>query len=139
MSATRKIPPRRTEAEAPSHSEEDRELHSGEEADANDEVIDIYGKYYDSNDDGEPIAYLGSMDAHNFDDDDEQICYAQMDIEESTVEGNPTKEDKPDDKEVSSGENETEEVMANPWGIVNAIGNEAMLPRADDHAWHYSE
>ncbi|KIK14944.1 hypothetical protein PISMIDRAFT_16895 [Pisolithus microcarpus 441] len=68
--------PKTQEAEAPSHSEEDWELHSGEEADANDEVIDIYGEYYDSDDDGEPIMYLGSMDMHDFDDDDEQICYA---------------------------------------------------------------
>ncbi|KIK15842.1 hypothetical protein PISMIDRAFT_16229 [Pisolithus microcarpus 441] len=131
--------PETQEAKAPSHSEEDQELHSGEEADADDEVIDIHGKYYDSDDDGEPIVYLGSMDAHNFDDDDEQINYARMDVKESTVEGDPTEEDKPDDEEASSGENETEEVMANPWGIVNAIENEAMPPRADDHAWHYSE
>ncbi|KIK17667.1 hypothetical protein PISMIDRAFT_14916, partial [Pisolithus microcarpus 441] len=131
--------PETQEAEAPSHSEEDQELHSGEEADADDEVIDIYGEYYDSDDDGEPIAYLGSMDAHDFDDDDEQVNYARMDIEESTVEGDPTEEDEPDDEEASSGENETEEVMANPWGVVNMIENEAMPPRADDHAWHYSE
>ncbi|KIK20524.1 hypothetical protein PISMIDRAFT_12904 [Pisolithus microcarpus 441] len=131
--------PKTQEAEVPSHSEEDQELHSGEEADADDEVINIYGEYYDSDDDGEPIAYLGSMEAHDFDNDDEQINYAQMDIKESTVEGDPTEEDEPDDEEASSGENETKEVMANPWGIVNAIKNEAMPPRADDHAWHYSE
>ncbi|KIK14684.1 hypothetical protein PISMIDRAFT_17127, partial [Pisolithus microcarpus 441] len=129
--------PETQEAEVPSHNEGDHEMLAEEEADANDKVIDIYGEYYDSDDDGEPIAYLGSMDAHNF--DDEQICYARMDVEESTVEGDPTKEDEPDDEEASSGKNETEEVMANPWGIVNTIENEAMPPRADDHAWHYSE
>ncbi|KIK10985.1 hypothetical protein PISMIDRAFT_19899 [Pisolithus microcarpus 441] len=128
--------PETQEAEAPSHSEEDQELHSGEEADADDEVIDIYGKYYDSDDNGEPITYLGSMDMHDF---DEQINYTRMDVKESTVEGDPTEEDEPDDEEASSGENETEEVMANPWGIVNVIENEAMLPRVDDHAWHYLE
>ncbi|KIK25726.1 hypothetical protein PISMIDRAFT_9462 [Pisolithus microcarpus 441] len=131
--------PETQEAKVPSHSEEDQELHSGEEADADDEVIDIYGEYYDSDDDGEPIAYLGSMDAHDFDNNNEQVNYARMDVEESTMEGDPTEEDEPDDEEVSSGENETEEVMANPWGVVNAIENEAMPPRADDHAWHYSE
>ncbi|KIK13616.1 hypothetical protein PISMIDRAFT_17852 [Pisolithus microcarpus 441] len=68
--------PEAQEAKAPPHNEGDHEMLAEEEADANDEVIDIYGEYYNSDDDGEPIAYLGSMDVHDFDNDDEQICYA---------------------------------------------------------------
>ncbi|KIK15064.1 hypothetical protein PISMIDRAFT_16784 [Pisolithus microcarpus 441] len=130
--------PETQKAKVHSHSKEDQELQPEEEADANDEVINIYGEYYDSDDDGEPIAYLRLMDVHGTT-KDEPVYYAQMDVEESAEEGDPSKEVEPDDEEMSPGENEVEEVMTNPWGIVNMMENEAMPPRVDDHTWHYLE